>query len=92
MSHSLLTKMKTVIYMPEALRSVYHQSEFYYNIINIIRDYMYYNIFCLLYCIKYFDVGIFARGNQLPTLHVIVKEYPTMQCIILEFSGILSQR
>ena len=55
MSHSLLTKMKTVIYMPEALRSVYHQSEFYYNIINIIRDYMYYKIFSLLYCIKNFE-------------------------------------
>ena len=53
---------------------------------------MYYNIFRLLYCIKYFDVGIFARSNQLPTLHVIVKEYPTMQCIVLGFSGIPCQR
>ena len=53
---------------------------------------MHYNIFRLLYCIRYFDIGIFARNNQLPTLHVIVKEYPTMQCIILEFSGIPCQR
>ena len=51
MSHSLLTKMKTVISMPEALRSVYHQSEFYYNILSILFE-----IICITIYSVYFTV------------------------------------
>ena len=51
MSRSLLTKMKTVIFMPEALRSVQNKSEFYYNILSILFE-----ITCITIYFVYFTV------------------------------------